>query len=306
MDRENNIYKKKFNELIKRKFSKLDAFAEICNMYLDGKPKKETISNDDRNEMFWSDPVWSDLPPEVLNTELFAIALHTNFLNQSIYNLPLIKVCADLYPDILIKSVKSSKIFIEKKNNYEQLKDGLSNNRVFKDFFIVCDVLAKNYTKLNDKVTSYRNTLNSYAYLDLLCLISLYMMQKADEHAVSPYLFEHRGRVFSKILQDRLETDDSKKRAINEAYVQQKLGSYLISPTPPANYEQFEELVQAYSEFLYFEDNELSTFCYDENFTFSLSAELPPGALRPQFARPSDQSISSPSRVSWTLNDPAA
>ena len=99
------------------------------------------------------------------------------------------------------------------------------------------------------------------------------MMKNIEENTENINLFEHNGRVFSKILQDRLEEVDRKKRAINESYVQEKFTKYFISPNQLENFEEFEQLVKAYMELLGFEQGELSTFCYDENYTVSLEKE---------------------------------
>lgn len=271
-----NYYSNKYNELVEKKFSVQDAFTEICHIYLDDKPRKymaKELIHQDRNEMFWVHNVWHILPKELFNTELFAVVLNKNFLNSSLQNVSLIMTCAEMYPAVFIRAVKSSKIFIENDSSFALLKNELKNESSLKDFFIVCDILAKKYIKLNDGVILYRRVLNSYGYLDLLCLISLYMMKNIEENTKNIYLFEHNGRVFSKILQDRLEEVDRKKRAMNEYYVQEKLAKYFISPNKVENFEEFEQLVNAYMELIAFEQGKLSTFCYDENYTVSLEKE---------------------------------
>lgn len=271
-----NYYSKKYTELVNNQFSKLEAFTEICHIYLDDKPRKfmsKKLTYKDRNEMFWFNDIWQALPNKVLDTDLFSLLLNKNLLNSSLYNLDLISTCAKLYPTIFTRAVKSSKIFIENESNFTMLKNELKNESSLKDFFLVCDILTKQYRELNDEVISYRQILNSYGYLDLLCLTSLYMMKNIEKSVKNIYLFEHNGRVFSKILQDRLREVDRKKRAIDESYVQEKLAKYFISPNQVENFEEFEQLVNVYMELIAFEEGVLSTFCYDENYIVSLEKE---------------------------------
>lgn len=266
-----NYYSKKYYELVKNQSSALEAFTEICHIYLDGQPKK--ISTQDRDKMFWVNNIWETLPNKAFDTDLFSIILNKNFLNSSLSNISLIGKCATLYPIIFIRAVKSSKIFIENESNFTLLKNELRNENSLKDFFLICDILTNKYKKLNNEVISYRQVLNSYGYLDLLCLISLYMMKNIEETAKNIYLFEHNGRVFSEILQDRLKDVDRKKRAIDEPCVQEKLTKYFISLNQLENFEVFEQLVESYMDLLAFEQGELSTFCYDVNYRASLEKE---------------------------------
>jgi len=271
-----NYYSKKYNELVKNKFSVIEAFTEVCHIYLDDKPKKfmsKELSPKNRNEMFWLNDMWQTLPTKDLDTDLFSIVLNKNFLNSPLYNIDLIKICATQYPDVFMRAVKSSKIFIENESNFTLLKNLLKNESSLKDFFLVCDILTEKYRELNDEVILYRQILNSYEYLDLLCLTSLFMMKNIEEYTKDIYSFEHNGRVFSKILQDRLKEVDCKKRAIDEFYIKEKFEKYFLSPYKVEKFEKFEQLVKAYVELLGFEQGELSTFCYDVNYTVSLEKE---------------------------------
>lgn len=269
----NNYYSKKRHELVEKKYSEQDIFREICDIYLNDKPLKvegEKLNNEKRHQLFWNSDIWSLLPEDIYQTDSFVYVLQKNLRNTPLYNEILVVQTAKIAPKEFKQAIRTSKIFLGHNENYLNLKKTLYSEEGFNDFFIVCDVLADYYKDHTYEVNKAQQQLQSFSYLDLLCLISLYLMKQADHHRYDAELIQSNGTVISQILQDRLFEKDKRKRAIEEKNIQEKFAKYFFSEHPSIDLAVFEEVIHHYKALYNFEQSILYTFCYDDNYGYKV------------------------------------
>lgn len=192
------------------------------------------------------------------------------FRSNKKHNLdPAIKI-ARTSPDTFMQAVKASRLFIESRDLYYELKTQLANEKSLSEFFLVTDIFINQHEKLHNDIKSYQDILFEFGYLDILCLTSLYLMKYAPLHAEDVSQIVIHGHVLSTIIQTRTDKPDRKKQSIDERYVEEKFVKYFLSKHPPKELEIFEEIVQSYKNLYLYETNLLDTYCHDDNYQVSI------------------------------------
>lgn len=169
-------------------------------------------------------------------------------------------------PDTFMQAVRASRLFIESRDLYDELKSQLVNEKALSEFFLVTDIFIKEHENLQKDIKSYQDILFEFGYLDILCLSSLYLMKYAPLHARNATTIDIHGHVLSTIIQGRTQKSDRKKQSIDERYVQEKFGKYFICKHAPKELEIFEKIVQCYKNLYLFETNVLDAYCHDDNY----------------------------------------
>ena len=270
-----NYYDKKFyisiNDL---EYTTADALSEIVHTYLDDKPKKlknKNVTQCDRNELFWNSKLLQDNRDDFLKLDTYSLVLSKNFKSKSIYQIGMIKEHAILSPFSVQQALKYSQIFLKNENsNYAQLKTILPDGTVWEEFIKICDSIAQHYQIFKKDVKNQENILMGYGYVDLLFLMSLSSLKYASKNLKVPSNITIYSMTLTKILQDRLKKKDKRKRAIEQTHIDKKTIKYFMQNVHknevPVEYIVFEEIYRAYESLILFEQNELYTFLYDENY----------------------------------------
>lgn len=265
----NDYYFDKFNRLIKLEYSKKESIAEIYNIFLDNKPNIP-----DRNRVFWGSQLFIDFPEEMIEEELFALAFGQRLQGGIVEDVELIERIALKESCALVKAVKYSKIFLDDENiNFKQIKKIFLEKNISRDFLQACEILRLRFQNLKNDVKAYDAVLMRYGYLDLLCFMSIYMMKYAQENLDPVGLYSNHS-ILTLILQKRLTSGDVKKRAIDEHYIADKFSKNFSIDLKNYSKSNFEEICEKYKKLNSFEENELSTFCFDDNFSYKICADI--------------------------------
>jgi len=274
----NNYYDKKFKDLINElNYRKSEALIEIAHIYLDNKPTKYPQTK--RDEEFWNSRTLIDNENIIFELDTYALLLMKNFKSKKLYQIELIK---NSNISAIKEAIKTSKIFLDENNdNYKILKETLEKIQ-YEDFFKTCDFIAKHYKKLQQNVKNQEKELMKFFYVDLLFLMSLSSLEYAKYNIESPNYLSIYNVIMTKILEHRTNNKDRKKRKIDKQYIQTKEQKYFIEPIsficrnqepPLPEYKIFQEIFKTYEKLVVFEENQLATFLYDENFETLLEAD---------------------------------
>lgn len=274
----NNYYDTKFKRLIDDlAYVSSNALAEIVNIYLDNKPKKiknKNVSQIQREEWFWNSQLLKDYKDHFIKLDIYPLALSKNFQNIPMHQIDMINVHAQLSPSSVKQGIKYSKIFLDGENeNYKTLK-GVLEPKEFQEFFHICDGVAKHYDRLKDDVKTKEKILMSYGYVDLLFLMALLSVKYAKINIEIPTYITTYGMVLTKILQERIQERDRRKKPIERIHIDEKVIAYFMENMHksdlPKGYESFEDIFKAYEKITLFEQNELYIFLYDTNYSVTV------------------------------------
>jgi len=276
-----NYYDKKFNTIIEGfEYTSSHAVNEIVHRYLDDKPnelRKKDVLQNQRDEWFWNSQLLQDYKDDFIKLDTYPLALTKNLKNKSIYQIDMIKEHAYAFPNSIKEAIKYSKIFLDVDNeNYIALK-GILNIQEFQEFFYICDSVTAHYDRLKQDVKEKEKLLMNYGYVDLLFLMALSSLKYANINIKIPSYIATYGMVLTKILQDRIKKEDRRKKSIERIHLDAKVIKYFMEnmhkKNLPKGYELFEDIFKAYESITLFEQNELSTFLYDANYSVTLDED---------------------------------
>ncbi|WP_419777818.1 hypothetical protein [Malaciobacter marinus] len=263
----NNYYKNKYETLLKKEFSSEVSIKEIFNIYLDDKPK--SLKKMERRDLFWSFIESLNLN-NYFNSLEFRLCIKKAFNEHYIFKNEFIFTIVSIEKKIFLDAIKYSKIFLKKSDlNFINIKNYYDEKSIEQEFFLTCEVISNKYDYLLEKKEKALVRLNSYAYLNLLCSIGLYLMKHVSDNTIIQN-YELNGSILSEILKDRLKTKDKKK---GEYQYEESAIKVIDLISPKKNYDELnrlEDIVKIYKEFHLFKENEISTFCFDDNFAFDL------------------------------------
>ncbi|RXJ80167.1 hypothetical protein [Arcobacter sp. F2176] len=263
----NNYYKNKYETLLKKEFNEEESIKEIFNVYLDDKPK--SLKKMKRRDLFWSFIEGLNLNNYFSSLE-FRLCIKKAFNENYIFKNEFIKDVVKLEKKVFLDAIKYSKIFLKKSDpNFINIKNYYNEKNIEQEFFLTCDIISNKYDYLLQKKEKAGVRLNSYAYLNLLCSIGLYLMKHVSDNTILQN-YELNGKILSEILKDRLKTKDKKKGE----YEYEKSAKKVIDLISPKNnfddLNRLADIVKVYKEYYLFNENEISTFCFDNNFSFEL------------------------------------
>jgi hypothetical protein len=262
-----NIYDKKYHEFLKIGFSKEDSIMEIYNLYLDNKPK----NTKDLSKEFWSNKLFNIIFEDMVQNELLAKALSKGFYDENIIDISFLEKLFHHQNNTLINALRYSKLFLKLDDkNFNNIKNVFTKHNSNTKFFLACEILNTRANSLNHDIEFSNKELMQYSYIDLLCLISMYMMKYTKEN-LNQTTYQVNGEVLTQILQERLKEEDRKKKSIDERYILQKQVDKFMSRKGKEYLSHFEKIFNSYREYYYFEKNILSTFCFDDNFKYEVN-----------------------------------
>ena len=273
-----DYYDNKYSKLISDLgYCEVEALNEIMQIYLDDKPKKiknKNVQRIHRDECFWNSRLLKENKDTFFATSLYAMVLSKNFKSEYIHQIDMIKESSINYSLAITQAIKFSKIFLDKDTKkYRQLKDSLDKNK-FEDFFKICDGIALRYRRLKEGLKDKEKLLMDYGYVDLLFVMSLSSLKYTSINVANPSYFSIYSMILTTVLQDRIKKKDRRKRAIEEAHIREKIKKFFMpnknKNEVPVECERFEEIFKAYEALILFEQNELYTFLYDENYKATL------------------------------------
>lgn len=264
-----DYYYNKFNQLRELGYSQKDAISDIYNIFLDGKLK----DMQNRDKEFWNSQLFNDFLEDMITEELFLLAFIKKLQYGTIIDITLIEKVISIDSEILISAIKYSKIFLDFENtNFKNIEKVFLENNISCDFFQACKILKVKLDSLNSDIESCSEELMAYSYLDLLCHMSIYMMKHTKEN-LDPIVFQNNGEILTLILRKRLSDKDRKKRAIDEQYIDDKWKTHFLKIESYEN-SNFEKIFDKYKELYLFKENKLSTFCFDENFSYRVYNDI--------------------------------
>ncbi|PLY09984.1 MAG: hypothetical protein C0626_07280 [Arcobacter sp.] len=262
----NNYYAEKHQKLLNIGYRKEESFIELYHIYLDKKNKN--ILTNENNKQFWNGFVEIHINLLPMN-ELFIQCLSTALKENHIYTRDFIQNIIESNQELLLKAIKRSKIFLDINNkNFQIIKECYSKRELDDLFFKSCDILYKQKLLLEKERDDKFCLLKEFGYLDLVCAISLFMMKNVNEN-INTIIYQMNGNILTKILHDRLKIKDKRKKPHDDESIKR---FYKII-MPQQNYEvldRLERIFESYKGIYYFEENILSTFCYDDNFKYEI------------------------------------
>ena len=264
-----NYYQNKFDDL-KLKYEISEAINDICNLYLDNKPKK--LEKYKKTNQFWYF-IKNIKFIEHMDNHILTLSLIKGIKEQYIFSNDFLELIFQKDKEILIQAIKYSKIFLKSsEENFINIKDFYLSKNIYLDFFKATDILDNKYNILKNKVNNEIIRLKSFAYFDLIFYMSLYTMKQTNKYYTLTE-YENTGDILTKILHDRLKEPDKKR----SDYKFEESGIRIVDLLSKNKYndglQKLETIINIYKELYLFENTTIVTFCFDDNFQFEIINE---------------------------------
>ncbi|MCT7497471.1 hypothetical protein [Aliarcobacter cryaerophilus] len=264
-----NYYQNKFDDL-KLKYEISEAINDICNLYLDNKPKK--LEKYEKTNQFWYF-IKNIKFIENINNHILTLSLIKGIKEQYIFSNDFLELIFQKDKKILIQAIKYSKIFLNSnEKNFINIKNFYLSKNIYLDFFKATDILYNKYNILKNKVNNEIIRLKSFAYFDLIFYMSLYTMKQTNKYYTLTE-YENTGDILTKILHDRLKEPDKKR----SDYKFEESGIRIVDLLSKNKYndglQRLETIINIYKELYLFENTIIATFCFDDNFQFEIINE---------------------------------
>lgn len=264
-----NYYQNKFDDM-KLKYEISEAINDICNLYLDNKPKK--LKKYEKMNQFWYF-IKNIKFIEHIDNQILTLSLIKGIKEQYIFSNDFLELIFQKDKEILIQVIKYSKIFLKSsEENFINIKDFYLSKNIYLDFFKATDILYNKYNILKNKVNNEIIRLKSFAYFDLIFYMSLYTMKQTNKYYTLTE-YENTGNILTKILHDRLKEPDKKK----SDYKFEESGIRIVDLLSKNKYndglQRLETIINIYNELYLFENTSIATFCFDDNFQFEIINE---------------------------------
>ena len=259
-----NYYQNKFDYL-KLKYEISEAINDICNLYLDNKPKK--LEKYEKTNQFWYF-IKNIKFIEDIDNHILTLSLIKGIKEQYIFSNDFLELIFQKDKEILIQVIKYSKIFLKSsEENFINIKNFYLSKNIYLDFFKATDILDNKYNTLKNKVNNEIIRLKSFAYFDLIFYMSLYTMKQTNKYYTLTE-YENTGDILTKILHDRLKEPDKKR----SDYKFEESGIRIVDLLSKNKYndglQKLETIINIYKELYLFENTTIVTFCFDDNFQF--------------------------------------
>ena len=264
-----NYYQNKFDDL-KLKYEISEAINDICNLYLDNKPKK--LEKYKKTNQFWYF-IKNIKFIEHMDNHILTLSLIKGIKEQYIFSNDFLELIFQKDKEILIQAIKYSKIFLKSsEENFINIKNFYLSKNIYLDFFKATDILDNKYNILKNKVNNEIIRLKSFAYFDLIFYMSLYTMKQTNKYYTLTE-YENTGDILTKILHDRLKEPDKKR----SDYKFEESGIRIVDLLSKNKYndglQKLETIINIYKELYLFENTIIATFCFDDNFQFEIINE---------------------------------
>ena len=264
-----NYYQNKFDDL-KLKYEISEAINDICNLYLDNKPKK--LKKYEKINQFWYF-IKNIKFIEHMDNHILTLSLIKGIKEQYIFSNDFLELIFQKDKEILIQAIKYSKIFLKSsEENFINIKNFYLSKNIYVDFFKATDILYNKYNILKNKVNNEIIRLKSFAYFDLIFYMSLYTMKQTNKYYTLTE-YENTGDILTKILHDRLKEPDKKR----SDYKFEESGIRIVDLLSKNKYndglQKLETIINIYKELYLFENTTIVTFCFDDNFQFEIINE---------------------------------
>ena len=264
-----NYYQNKFDDL-KLKYEISEAINDICNLYLDNKPKK--LEKYKKTNQFWYF-IKNIKFIEDIDNHILTLSLIKGIKEQYIFSNDFLELIFQKDKEILIQAIKYSKIFLKSsEENFINIKNFYLSKNIYLDFFKATDILDNKYNILKNKVNNEIIRLKSFAYFDLIFYMSLYTMKQTNKYYTLTE-YENTGDILTKILHDRLKEPDKKR----SDYKFEESGIRIVDLLSKNKYndglQKLETIINIYKELYLFENTTIVTFCFDDNFQFEIINE---------------------------------
>ena len=152
-------FDQKVSTLIEQGLNADESAIEVIEAYLAGKPertKKQKRINKD--QLFWSSVFLFDLSVEVLNSEVFTLALARYFSIETVSNFYLVETIAYKAPGVVRRSIKRSEVVLlpasGKWLEVKQLADRIPTELA--DLTDVCKAFQKAHKERLDLLSKYQ------------------------------------------------------------------------------------------------------------------------------------------------------
>lgn len=154
----------------------LRVYEIIMHEYLDGKPK---LSTAERDQFFFSNPLWDDVPREVIEHELFAVAYARYFSQEAVSNTRLLRRAVVLAPHAVIHAIRYAQLFLKLESQRWQEVVQLESMGIdeLKDFIKICEIINKEYHRLNEAVRRAEESVRPIGVLAFLIYASLHVFK---------------------------------------------------------------------------------------------------------------------------------
>ena len=264
-----NYYQNKFDDM-KLKYEISEAINDICNLYLDNKPKK--LKKYEKINQFWYF-IKNIKFIEHIDNHILTLSLIKGIKEQYIFSNDFLELIFQKDKEILIQAIKYSKIFLKSsEENFINIKNFYLSKNIYVDFFKATDILDNKYNTLKNKVNNEIIRLKSFAYFDLIFYMSLYTMKQTNKYYTLTE-YENTGDILTKILHDRLKEPDKKR----SDYKFEESGIRIVDLLSKNKYndglQKLETIINIYKELYLFENTTIVTFCFDDNFQFEIINE---------------------------------
>ncbi len=286
-----DIYTRGLRILRNQGMSIEDAAAVICHRYLDGKPRnagKRKISRSLRDRVFWTAQWWSEVPDSFFVTEVFALALSRYFQQEQVSATDLLRRVFEVYPDVVGRAVRYSQLFLRPDSHrWREVQDLASRgNPEFIDFLRACRILAEQDRSLLAEVEGAQELLGELSVLELLIYASLVAFKTylpiwrrlvalgpGDPQPAAVYqsFIEAIGEILTRKLRNSSENDFRLNDQRISAVFQDNLRPFLALSNNEGHkarrrLARFERLVELQRRLDRFRSQDLSWFCFDDDY----------------------------------------
>ena len=140
-----NYYQNKFDDM-KLKYEISEAINDICNLYLDNKPKK--LKKYEKMNQFWYF-IKNIKFIEHIDNHILTLSLIKGIKEQYIFSNDFLELIFQKDKEILIQAIKYSKIFLNSnEKNFINIKNFYLSKNIYLDFFKATDILDNKYNIL--------------------------------------------------------------------------------------------------------------------------------------------------------------
>jgi Holliday junction resolvase-like predicted endonuclease len=160
----------------------LRVYETIMHKYLDGKPISsgtQKLSTVERDQAFFCHPLWDDVPREVIEHELFAVVYARYFSQETVSNTRLLQRAVTLAPHAVIRAIRYAQLFLKLESQRWQEVVQLESMGIaeLKDFIKICEIINKEYRRLNKAVRRAEESVRPIGVLAFLLYASLHVFK---------------------------------------------------------------------------------------------------------------------------------
>lgn len=263
-----------------------NAYLAVIEAYLEGKPATKKKSNQISNHaQFWHSDFVTVIPPNILESEAFILALAAYFAQEATSNHHLVEQVLCILPESVRKAIRRSEIVLKQNHSKWAEINNLVKYRPDElgELVSICKAFQQSHIDRIAFVERSRGPFIRLTVFEILAYSALYSFKFLATKAISfdgtEISVSAQLRVMTKLIEWKISCADESDFTLHESNITQALKTHHIplvfpsdvdSSIPEYLLDQFEKYVKAQVELDEFLSQSVHPFCFNDSLRFEM------------------------------------